>query len=100
MTKKIIRNLNPILLAVLLFAQLTIIAQAQTNNQGPLAYIDGTGNVRVVSAGNAPGTAITQDGNFAIPQPSTLTHGYTHLRWSPDGSKLAFQDFVTGNLFV
>ncbi len=100
MRKYLVRNFILMLLAILAFIQFGPAAQAQTNSQVPLAYIDNTGNVRLAASGNDQGTAITQDADFKIPQTSPLTHNYTHLRWSPDGSKLAFQDSVTGNLLV
>src|SRR5258708_3459716 len=94
----LIRNLVVTTVALLILAPQSNPVEAQA--QVPLAYIDLTGNVRLSPIGSDPGTAITQDADVKFPQSSPPTHNYTHLSWSPDGSKLALQDSVTGNLFV
>ncbi len=71
--------------------------------QAPLAYISANGNVYVITPGAAQGTAYTQDADFVLSMTASApqaTHHYTHLIWSPDGTKLAFQDLITGNLYV
>jgi hypothetical protein len=75
-------------------------AEAPTFTMG-LAYVDGTGNVKLEAAGTTTAAPITQDANFDVTVTTTLpVHNYTHLRWSPDGSKLAYQDSSTRNLYV
>ena len=57
----------------------------------PIAYIGRDGNVYVTDpSGRAP-TALTADGG---------NHQYGQLRWSPDGTKLAFTDFMVNTISV
>lgn len=99
-----VRSLGLGLLLLLTFAPLprAISAQAnsaQANNAGALAYVDSTSNVQIIMPGAAQRTAVTNDADFKA-LVNAGTHNYAHLRWSPDGSKLAFEDVVTNDLLV
>src|SRR5258708_8278755 len=95
-----IRSLGLVIVALLMFVPASANTHAQANNQVWLAYVNSSGNVYVMTPGNAPGNPVTQDADFKVPATAAPTHNYTHLRWSPDGSKLAFQDKVNGNLYI
>ncbi len=98
MKRFVVRNLVFFVLLALVFPPTTTGAQA--SNQASLAYVDSTGNVFVMALGAGQGTALTQDADFKAQSTTAPTHNYMHLRWSPDGNKLAFQDAVAGNLYV
>src|SRR5690349_13988411 len=89
-----------ILLVVLALVSPSFQIRSQGNTQVSLAFVDEAGNVQLVTPGAGQSAALTQDADFK-PQGTTVpTHNYTHLRWSPDGNALAFQDTVTGQLYV
>src|SRR5579859_1567203 len=72
-------------------------SHAQENSptfQTPLALIGGDGNVYILPSGSTQPTPVTQNADFKIPQTVAATHNYSHPRWSPDGTKLAFQDSI------
>ncbi|MHB8627197.1 MAG: SH3 domain-containing protein [Aggregatilineales bacterium] len=70
----------------------------------PIAYVGPDGNVYVTQLGGGAGTPITNDAKG----PATLNyypfyqplHFYSNLRWSSDGSKLAFVDNNARTLYV
>ena len=66
----------------------------------PLAAIDATGNVTLQAANSATATAVTSDANFSLAMTTAPAHLYSHLRWSPDGGKLAYQDKIANTLYV
>src|SRR5215472_9834490 len=75
--------------------QFVVVGKAQGNSptfQAPLALIGNDGNVWIIQSGSTQPTPLTQNADFKIPQTTPATHTYTHLRWSPDGKTLAFQD--------
>ena len=74
-----------------------------TMYQAPvIAFIGGTGDVQITSLGiNSGPTFITGDALGQLDSETyafTAERNYRHLQWSPDGSRLAFQD--DGNLYV
>src|SRR5712692_1013482 len=95
-----IRSLGLVIVALLMLVPFSTNTHSQANNQVWLAYVNSSGNVYVMTPGNAPGNQVTQDADFKVPSTAVPTHNYTHLRWSPDGSKLAYQDAVNGNLYL
>jgi LysM repeat protein len=99
-----VRSLGLGLLLLLTFAQLprannAQANSAQANNAGALAYVDSGGNIQLRMPGAAQSTGVTSDADFKLPSGAAV-HNYAHLRWSPDGSKLAFEDIVTNDLLV
>lgn len=95
-----LRTLGLVIVALLMLVPASTGTHAQANSQVWLAYVDTSGNVWLMTPGNAPGTQITKDADFKQPAPAAPTHNYAHLRWSPDGGKLTFQDAVNGNLYI
>lgn len=78
-------------------------SHAQANSptfQTPLALIGGDGNVYILPSGSTQPTPVTQNADFKIPQTVAATHNYSHPRWSPDGTKLAFQDSIANGLYT
>ncbi len=96
----VIRRLGLALLALLTFVPAVLRTGAQASSQVSLAYVDSAGNVFLMPPGATQATALTTDADFKPQSATPPTHNYTHLRWSPDGTKLAFEDTVAGNLYV
>ncbi|MFQ3535176.1 MAG: hypothetical protein SNJ58_04800 [Aggregatilineales bacterium] len=68
-----------------------------------MAFIGYDGNVYVTSIGSAAGYApLTGDAAGVIAEDGSRVtqRGYTSLRWSPDGSRLAFLETSSQTLFV
>src|SRR5262249_48334993 len=87
-------------------------AQAKTTAyKTPLAYIGEDGNVYVTSMSAGAGTRLTTDAKMPDPLAyATSCEGcsdnqsayrrYGSIRWSPDGTRFAFIDRYSGQLFV
>jgi hypothetical protein len=71
--------------------------------QGALAYVGADGEIYVTDLQSGPGTPITAGANA---RPVTefpfrdADQRYSLLRWSPDGTRLAFVDARSGTLYV
>lgn len=79
-----------------------IVSSPVTFSPPILAFIGRDGNVYVTSLGSAQGYApLTGDAQGSLYDGYTsASKYYTHLRWSPDGSRLAFVEQGSQTLFV
>src|SRR5579859_2619443 len=87
-------------IALLALALLPARTLAQVSGPGTLAYVGSDFNVYMVSPGGGQATALTSNADFKLPGSAPATHNYGHLTWSPNGSALALQDFIKGDLYV
>ncbi len=76
---------------------------ASNTYSSPIAYVGVDGNVYVTQLGGGTGTALTNDASGGptnyYPYHEPLRN-YANLRWSPDGSTLAFTEGQNGTLYI
>lgn len=80
-----------------------VVASPVTFSAPILAFVGRDGNVYVTSLGSAQGyVPLTGDALGAVTEGGYTVgqRNYIHLRWSPNGSRLAFIDQTTQTLFV
>ena len=66
----------------------------------PFAFISTSGNVLLAHIGDSTTAALTNSVATPIPPLGLPPQQFGRLQWSPDGSKLVFFEFKTGNLYL
>ncbi len=68
----------------------------------PFAFVDASGNITMAHIGDSQTVLLTGDSVAPIPRTPFTNNSktYSHLTWSPDGSKLLYFDFQSTTLYL